>query len=90
MLMSDHRGIYHVTNAGDSSWYEFARAIVAHMGLSTDVRSISTAQAGRLAKRPAYSVLSQERFASHFKPLPPWQDALTRYMKRVSTLVSPA
>jgi dTDP-4-dehydrorhamnose reductase len=90
LLMSDRRGIYHVTNAGDSSWYEFAQAIVAHMGLSTDVRPISTAQAGRLAKRPAYSVLSQERFASHFAPLPAWQDALARYMKRVSTLVSPA
>ncbi len=90
LLASDRRGIYHVTNGGACSWYEFAQAIVGLMGVSTVIRPISTAQFGRPAKRPAYSVLSHERFSSHFAPLPPWQDALGRYMKRVPHLVSPA
>jgi dTDP-4-dehydrorhamnose reductase len=90
LLTSDRRGIYHVTNGGACSWYEFAQAIVRLIGLSTVVRPITTEESGRPAKRPAYSVLSPERFSSHFAPLPPWQDALGRYMKRVPHLVSPA
>ena len=89
LLRSDRHGIYHVTNAGDCSWHEFAQAIVGHMGVSTVVRPISTAQFDRPAKRPAYSVLSHERFSSHFAPLPSWQDALARFMKRVLHPVSP-
>ena len=83
------QGIYHVTNGGDASWYEFAQAIVRHVGLSTVVHPISTAQSGRPAKRPAYSVLAGERFAREFFPLPPWQDALARFMKGAPQLVSP-
>ena len=65
-----------------------AEAIVRQMGLSTVVRPITTAQAGRLARRPAYSVLSQERFAMRWSSLPHWQDALARFMKRVPHLAS--
>jgi dTDP-4-dehydrorhamnose reductase len=90
LLVSDLEGICHVTNSGDCSWHEFAQAIVRHMGLSTVIRPITTAQAGRLAKRPAYSVLSQERFAARFSPLPAWHEALARFFKRVPPVVSPA
>jgi dTDP-4-dehydrorhamnose reductase len=90
LLASDMQGICHVTNSGDCTWYEFAQAIVQHMGVSTVVRPITTAQAGRLARRPAYSVLSQERFATRWSPLPHWQDALARFMRRVPHLVTPA
>jgi len=90
LARSDLRGICHVTNRGDCSWCEFAQAIVRQTGGEAAVRPISTAEAGRPAKRPAYSVLSQERFASHYPALPDWQDALSRFMKRVSHPVSPA
>jgi dTDP-4-dehydrorhamnose reductase len=85
----DARGLCHVTNGGDCTWHELAEAVVRQMGLSTLVRPISTAQAGRLARRPAYSVLSNERFATLCEPLPPWQDALARFMKHIPHL-SPA
>jgi dTDP-4-dehydrorhamnose reductase len=88
LLTSDMRGICHVTNSGSCTWHEFAEAIVQQMGHSTVVRPITTAQAGRLARRPAYSVLSQERFAKCCASLPHWQDALARFMKRVPHLVS--
>jgi dTDP-4-dehydrorhamnose reductase len=90
LVMSTARGIYHVTNSGDCSWYELAQAIVGHMGIATVVNPITTAQSGRPAKRPAYSVLNGERFSTEFFPLPSWQDALARFMKRVPQLVSPA
>jgi dTDP-4-dehydrorhamnose reductase len=81
LLASEVRGLCHVTNRGDCTWHEFAEAIVRQMGLSTVVRPITTAQAGRLAKRPAYSVLSLDRYAGICEPLPHWQDALVRFMK---------
>ena len=89
LVSSGVRGIYHVTNGGDASWYEFAQAIVRHVGVSTTVQPISTVQSGRPAKRPAYSVLNGERFAGDFFQLPTWQDALARFMKRVPQFVSP-
>ena len=88
LLASDVRGICHITNSGDCTWHEFALAIVRQMGLTTVVRPITTLQAGRLARRPSYSVLSQERLARHCSPLPHWQDALARFMKGVPHLAS--
>jgi dTDP-4-dehydrorhamnose reductase len=88
LLTGKMRGICHITNSGDCTWQEFAQTIVRQMGLKTLVRPITTAQAGRLANRPAYSVLSTERFAKQWSPLPHWQDALARFMKRVPHLAS--
>lgn len=90
LAMSDLRGICHVTNSGHCSWYEFAQAIVRLTGAGAAVRPITTAQAARLAKRPPYSVLSHDRFATQYSPLPEWQDALARFLRHVSHAVSPA
>jgi dTDP-4-dehydrorhamnose reductase len=81
LVKSDLRGICHVTNTGDCTWHEFAEAIVNRMDLSIPVRPITTAQAGRLARRPAYSVLAPGRLATVRALLPHWQDALARFMK---------
>jgi dTDP-4-dehydrorhamnose reductase len=89
LALSDLRGICHVTNSGHCSWYEFAQAIVRLTGAAAAVRPISTAQAARLAKRPPYSVLSHERFATQYSSLPEWQDALARFLRHVFHAVSP-
>jgi dTDP-4-dehydrorhamnose reductase len=88
LALGELRGICHVTNGGECSWYEFAQAIVRQMGGQAAVRPITTAQAGRPARRPAYSVLSLDRFAAHYPRLPDWQDALARFMRRVAHSVS--
>jgi dTDP-4-dehydrorhamnose reductase len=85
LLKSDLRGICHVTNTGNCTWHEFAEAIVNRMDLSIPVRPITTAQAGRLARRPAYSVLASGRLATVRALLPHWQDALARFMKEALT-----
>ena len=64
-------GIYHITNDGICSWYEFARAIIPN------VVPCSTAEYLRKAKRPAYSVLTNTKTA----PMRPWQEALKTYLK---------
>jgi dTDP-4-dehydrorhamnose reductase len=88
LATSDLRGICHVTNTGDCTWHEFAKAIVSLMNLSTPVRSITTAQAGRLATRPLYSVLAQGRLGTVRAQLPSWKEALARFIRHVPRLVS--
>jgi dTDP-4-dehydrorhamnose reductase len=88
LLASDLRGICHVTNTGDCTWHELAEAIVSLMDLSTPVRPITTVQAGRLARRPAYSVLSQGRLGTVRALLPHWKDALARFMRHAPRLAS--
>jgi dTDP-4-dehydrorhamnose reductase len=74
-------GIVHVTNAGNCSWFEFAREIVKVAGLTTEVRPISTQQMPRPARRPAYSVLSAKSIGKLGIVMPTWQDALHQYLK---------
>jgi dTDP-4-dehydrorhamnose reductase len=74
-------GIVHVTNAGDCSWFEFAREIVKGAGLATEVRPVSSQQMARPAPRPAYSVLSAKSLQQFGIAVPTWQDALQRYLQ---------
>ena len=88
LITSDLRGICHVTNRGDCTWHEFAEAIVSLMGLAIPVRSITTEQIGRLAKRPPYSVLAPGRLDTVRTLLPHWKDALARFIKETPRLAS--
>jgi len=74
-------GIVHVTNAGNCSWFEFAREIVKGAGLVTEVRPVSSQQMPRPARRPAYSVLSPKSLHQCGISMPTWQDALRRYLE---------
>ena len=74
------RGIVHVTNSGDCTWYEFANEIVNVAGLKTKVKPVSTAEFPRPARRPAYSVLSSATRTAYEIEMPTWQDALRRYL----------
>ena len=66
-------GVYHVAADGEATWAEFAEAIFDEAGLDTRVRRISTAELGRPAPRPAYSVLRSEKGAP---TLPHWREGL--------------
>jgi dTDP-4-dehydrorhamnose reductase len=70
-------GIVHVPGSGQCSWHEFARAIVDAAGLACEVKPGRTADLGRPAPRPAYSVLGSEREAPR---LPDWRDGLAEYL----------
>ena len=66
-------GTYHVAAEGDCTWADFAEAIFAEAELDCRVRRISTAELGRPAPRPAYSVLRSEKGAPQ---LPDWREGL--------------
>ncbi|PYV26226.1 MAG: dTDP-4-dehydrorhamnose reductase [Acidobacteria bacterium] len=77
-------GIYHVTNQGYCSWFAFAAEILAQAGLGgAPLSPISSLALGRPAARPTNSRLANARLAaSAMGLLPPWQDALRRYLLR--------
>jgi len=74
------RGIVHVTNSGNCTWYEFATEILRESGLPTAVKPVTTAEFPRPARRPAYSVLSPDSLHAYNIHMPEWQDALRRYL----------
>jgi dTDP-4-dehydrorhamnose reductase len=75
-------GLYHVTSAGECSWYEFARTIFELSGMNVDLSPITTAESGSKAKRPAYSVLDHGKWiAAGFRELRPWKEGLTDYLR---------
>jgi len=80
LCRKDASGIVHVTNAGECTWFEFAREIVHCAGLSTQVRPVSSEKMARPAPRPAYSVLSPKSLHSFGIEMPHWRDALRRYL----------
>ena len=84
------RGIVHATNAGDCTWFEFAREIVQRAGLAAEVKPIDTAGFPRPARRPAYSVLSPESLHAYGIRMPDWRDALGRYLAEVGAMGQPA
>lgn len=57
LLETDAYGLYHVTNAGSCSWYEFAQKIFDFLGLKPDCAPTTTESYGAKARRPAYSIL---------------------------------
>jgi dTDP-4-dehydrorhamnose reductase len=82
LVHSDARGILNVTNTGSCSWFDFAREVLHQAGRdSIRVLPITTADASRPAKRPAYSVLSPASLNSRGIVLRSWQDATTAYLK---------
>ncbi len=70
-------GIYHYTNEGVCSWYDFAKAIHEIYGISCNVHPVSTEEYPLPAKRPAYSVLSKSKIKRIFGiEIPYWRDSL--------------
>ncbi len=75
-------GLYHLTNAGATSWYDFSREIFRLSGLSPALTAVTAAEYGARARRPAYSVLGHGRLAAIGEDdLRPWQDALAAYLR---------
>ncbi len=76
-------GVFHVTGSGACSWFEFAQAIV-HGYPQVRIDPISTQEAARLARRPAFSVLENRRLAeSKLAPLPHWTEGLAQYLEEI-------
>jgi dTDP-4-dehydrorhamnose reductase len=83
-------GIYHLTNAGETSWYDFTREIFRLSGLDADVMPVTAAEFGARAGRPAYSVLAHDGLAALGEDdLGTWRQGLAAYLQERATLRSP-
>jgi dTDP-4-dehydrorhamnose reductase len=84
LIVGGHRGVFHVTNRGAGSWFEFAERIISYAGLhGTEVRPISSAKLTRPARRPPYSVMSARKFIQTTgRTLRFWPIALQEYLER--------
>lgn len=81
-----HPGIYHYSNQGKITWYEFAQAIAALADSTCIIHPIPTEQFPTPAKRPAYSLLNtskiQQQFAIH---IPEWKESLSTCIRLLSS-----
>jgi dTDP-4-dehydrorhamnose reductase len=76
------RGIFHLANRGECSWFDFAREILDRSGHGDlDVERLNSETLDLAAKRPASSVLDCARAASLGVGLRPWQEALAAYLE---------
>ena len=74
-------GVYHMTNAGECSWFEFANEVLRQSGLSADITPVTAQEYAAKAKRPTYSVLDNTRMrALGIEEFRPWQDALADFI----------
>ncbi len=74
---SDRYGLYHFSNAGETSWYEFAKEILKVSGNSDEVVLNEDNSYKTIAARPEYSVLDKTKLKSNFEiEVSSWQDAL--------------
>ena len=86
MIQTDRYGIYHATNEGLCSWYEFACQIFKAAGMNqVKVTPVDSTAFPAKAKRPHNSRMDKSKLAENgFEPLPSWEDALERYLKEIS------
>lgn len=85
MVQTEKYGVYHASNEGFCSWYEFAKEIFRLAGMDdVSVTPITSDQFPAKAKRPFNSRMSKEKLVKEgFNKLPSWQDALKRYVQEL-------
>lgn len=81
MIETEKYGIYHATNEGFCSWYDFACEIFRVAKMEVDVIPVESSEFKTKAKRPKNSRMSKDKLTlAGFERLPKWQDAIARYV----------
>jgi dTDP-4-dehydrorhamnose reductase len=82
LLHANARGIFHITNSGVCSWFDFAQEVLAKAArFNVQVRPITASEIARPAKRPAYSVLSPASLDRQGITMRNWKDAVPVYLE---------
>jgi dTDP-4-dehydrorhamnose reductase len=85
ILSTNHYGLFHMTNEGSCSWYEFARAIFDLAGIEADLSPTTSDLYKTAAIRPRYSVLENERLKElGLNQMRHWREALAAYLREKS------
>ena len=83
LLRAERYGLYHITNAGSCSWYEFTKEIFRILEVNPDLAPTTAEAFGAAARRPAYSVLAHEAIAQiGLADLRPWTEAVADYLRQ--------
>ena len=84
LIESDYYGIYHITNSGSCSWFDFAEYIFEIANLDIKVIPVTASEFARPAPRPSYSVLENKKWLENgFKPLRNYKEAIKDYIKLI-------
>lgn len=83
--LSEKRKIYHYSNEGVASWYDFASAIISLSDLTCKTIAISSNEFDQIAKRPSYSVLSKKNIKEDWNiNIPNWVESLKRCINKIN------
>ena len=84
LKISKNENLYHYSNEGVASWYDFAISIMELGGVNCKVKPIQTKDYPTLAKRPQYSVLNKSKIKTDFKiEIPYWRDSLKDCIEKI-------
>jgi dTDP-4-dehydrorhamnose reductase len=84
LIQTEKYGIYHVSNSGHCSWYEFAKAIFEEAGIEVKVNPCTTKDFPRPAPRPAYSVFEHMALKLNgFSEMREWREALKEFIIQI-------
>ena len=85
-LASKHMGtdLFHYSNEGVASWYDFARTVISFSGIKCNVKPILTKDYPLPAPRPCFSVLSKSKIKETYKiEIPYWSDSVKDCIQRL-------
>lgn len=84
-LYTKHQGIYHFSNEGVISWYDFAKEICTLSGNTCDIQPCHSLEFPSKVTRPSYSVLDKTKVKSDFGiTIPYWRDSLVRCINQLN------
>ncbi|MBO4588917.1 MAG: dTDP-4-dehydrorhamnose reductase [Bacteroidales bacterium] len=84
-LYRGNEGLYHYSNEGSCSWYDFAKAIARLTESTCDVRSCLSSEYPSKVHRPSYSVLDKSKFKASFHiDIPDWEISLRKCLENLS------
>jgi dTDP-4-dehydrorhamnose reductase len=73
-------GLYHCVNSGSATWEQVARELARMLGVQPILDPITTDQVQMKASRPRFCALATDKIAAAGFPMPPWQDAVGRWL----------
>jgi len=83
LIKTSHYGLFHMTNEGECTWYQFAQEIFSLLGGKPHLEGVDSRTFGARARRPLYSVLENKRAKEiGLSPFSPWKEALEAYLKK--------
>jgi dTDP-4-dehydrorhamnose reductase len=87
LIQTDRYGVYHITNLGHCSWYEFAKAAFELTRVSVKVEPVTSNRFPAKAQRPMYSVLESKNLKSiGLRRMRPWKEALKAYLEEIGEI----